>query len=158
MQKVGRDLIEYNGINSGSITNLINFNQINLDYNFQISGEKPNIDSINKVWVDSYIEDTKVIETPIGISLEGQKATGYKLLISGDINIRVEYISGGNDLSVHTVQGTFPICNYVTLPEDYSFSSITFPYVCIEDIYCEVLNERTIYNNITIILVADVCN
>lgn len=158
MQKVRRNLIEYNGINSSSLGDIKNFNQINLDYNFQVSNDKPNIGSINKVWIDTQIDHTQVIETPIGISIEGQRATGYKLLVSGDINIRIEYISDDIFSSVHTVQGKFPICNYITLPQNYSFSSIVFPYICIEDIYCEILNERTVYNNITIILVADVCN
>ncbi|MGL4803491.1 SPOCS domain-containing protein [Paraclostridium dentum] len=156
MSKVYKDFIEYNGINIDHRSTFKNFNQVNIDYNFRISDEKREIESINKVWVDAHIDYSEVIKTPIGKSLNGQISTGYKLLVSGDIDIKIEYYSAGSIEVMNIVQGNFPFSNYITLPRDFDIMSIVLPYVYIEDMFCEILNSRTIYNNASLILVADI--
>lgn len=156
MGKVYKDFIEYNGINLDLRTTLKNFNQINIDYNFRISDEKRDIESISKVWVDANIDYHEVINTPIGRSLNGQILTGYKLLVSGAIDIKIEYYSSGCVEVMNIVQGSFPFSSYITLPKDFDVMCIRLPYVYIEDIFCEVLNSRTIYNNVNMTLVADI--
>lgn len=155
MSKIYRDFIEYNGINIDLNTSFKNFNQLNIDYNLRVSEEKPDIQHISKVWVDGHIDYHEIIKTPRGKSLTGQISTGHKLLVSGEINIKIEYFSNGSIDAMHTVNGNFPFCNYITLPVDFNGNSIILPYVYIEDIFCEVLNNRTIYNNLSLILVAD---
>lgn len=156
MDKIYRNFVEYNGINIDTKTKFKNFNQINIDYNFKISDEKPDIQSISKVWIDANIDYHEVIKTPRGTSLNGQISTGHKLLVSGDVNLKIEYYSIGYIEVMHIVKGDFPFCNYITLPSDFNNSSMILPYVYIEDMFCEVLDKRTIYNNINLVLVCDI--
>ena len=155
MNKVHRDFIEYNGINTDSNTTLKNFNQLHVNYNLRISDEKTDIQTINKVWVNSHIDYQEVIKTPIGKSLHGHISTGYKLLVTGEIDVKIEYYSGGYVEVLHTAQGSFPFCNYITLPLNFDTSSMIQPSSYIEDMFSEVLNNRTIYNSISLILSAD---
>ena len=155
MSKVYKDFVEYNGINISTETKFKNFNQINIDYNFKISSDKPDIKNLSKVWVDAKIDYHEVIKTAKGKSLNGQVSTGYKLLVSGDICLKIEYYSEGHVEVLHTVKGNFPFCNYITLPSNFNNSSMILPYVYIEDIFCEILDNRTIYNNVNLILVCD---
>ncbi|MGL4914220.1 MAG: SPOCS domain-containing protein [Romboutsia sp.] len=155
MKKIYRDFIEYNGINIDTDCNLKNFNQLNIDYNLRISQDKPVIQNISKVWIEGSIDYHETIKTPVGKSLHGQISTGFKLLVSGEINIKIEYFSDSIVDAMHTVEGKFPFCNYITLPANFSSLSVILPYVYIEDVHCDILNPRTIYNNVSLILSVD---
>lgn len=155
MKKIYRDFIEYNGINLDVESSFKNFTQLNIDYNLRISEDKPKIQSISKVWVDGKVDYHEVIKTPVGKSLHGQISTGFKLLVSGEINIKIEYFSDSLVDAMHTTEGKFPFCNYITLPKDFSLLSVILPYVYIEDVHCDILNPKTIYNNFSLILSVD---
>lgn len=157
MSKVQRNLIEYNGISKCSYNNLPNFKQVNLDYIFCIPESKPNIEQIVKVWADGCVINTEVVKTPIGNSLEGQIVTGYKLLVCGDINLKVEYVACEASQSMHTAHTTFPFCGYIVLPQGVNPNSIIKASIAIEDILTEQMDLRCIYNNITMLLIADIC-
>lgn len=157
MGKVIRDLIEYNGISTCKYSNLKNFKQINVDYIFCIPEQKPDIEQIVRVWADGCVVNTHLVKTPIGTSLEGQNVTGYKLLISGDISLKVEYVACEPTQPVHTAHTKFPFCGYVVLPKDTNPNAVINAGVDIEDILSEQIDLRCIYNNITMMLIADVC-
>lgn len=157
MAKVMRDLIEYNGINKCPYKNLPNFKQVNTDYIFCIPDQKPDIEQIVRVWADACVVDTMLVKTPVGTSLEGQNITGYKLLISGDVTLKIEYVACEATQSVHTAHTKFPFCGYVVLPEDININAIINASVSIEDIFSEQMDLRCIYNNITMMLIADIC-
>lgn len=157
MGKISRNLIEYNGITQCKYKSVPYFKQTNEDYVFCIPNQKPDIEQIVKVWVDGCVLDTELVKTPVGTSLEGQNMTGYKLLVCGDINLRVEYVALEETQSVHTAHTTFPFCGYVVLPGDINPNSIIKASISIEDILSEQIDKRCIYNNITIMLIADIC-
>lgn len=157
MGKVERNLIEYNGIGTCKSNNIPNFRQMNLDYVFCIPSQKPDIEQVVKVWVTPCIISQKILKTPKGTSLEGQTVTGYKLLIDGDITIKVEYVALETEQSLHTAHTTIPFCGYVVLPKDFNTNAIVRASALVEDIYSEQLDLRCIYNNITMMLIADVC-
>ncbi|MGL6106064.1 DUF3794 domain-containing protein [Romboutsia sp.] len=157
MGKLIRNLIEYNGIESCSYGNLEHFTQMNTDYQFCIPSQKPDIEQIVRVWVKGDIEHYEVIKTPIGISFEGQESTGFKLLIAGSLDLKIEYVACGCAQSIHTAHTKFPFCGHVVLPKNFNTSSILFPNISIEDIFSEKIDPRCIYNNVTLLLIADIC-
>lgn len=152
-----RNLIEYYGIDNCSIDHINYFKQINVDFTFCVPIQKPNIEQLVKVWATPCVVQQKVIQTPKGISLEGQKITGYKCMISGDINYKVEYVALEPTQPLHTAHTTIPFCGYIVLPETFNPNSILTISIAVEDIYSELVDERCIYNNVTMMLIADLC-
>lgn len=157
MKSIQRELISYNGISSCDYNDIPNFKQFNTDYVFCIPDVKPDIEQITKVWVDACVVDSEVIKTPVGTSLEGQNITGYKLLVCGDMNLKIEYVACEATQSVHTAHTTFPFCGYVVLPKDVNPNAIITATVEIEDIFSEQKDLRCVYNNITMMIIADIC-
>lgn len=157
MGKVNQDLIEYNGISSCIYGDISYFKQFSVEHVFCIPKEKPNIEQIIKVWGEACILDKEIINTPVGTSVEGQSITGYKLLVCGDISLKIEYVACEPTQSVHTAHSKFPFCGYIVLPKDTNLNAIIKATVSIEDIFSEQMDLRCIYNNITMIIVADIC-
>ena len=152
-----RDLIEYHGIETCGHENASIFKQFNTENTFKLPTEKPDIEQIVKVRGEAKIKDYKIVKTPIGKSLEGQNVTGYKLLVCGTLKIQYEYVANEVTQSVHSAINTFPFCEYVVLPGDFYPQSMMFTTVCIEDMYSQQIGTREIYNNITAMIVVEVC-
>lgn len=157
MAKIYRDLIEYNNINEHCIKNVENFKQTNLDYVFCIPTQKPDIEQIVKVWAKPCVKCQKLIKTPVGTSLEGQRVTGYKYLIEGYITLKVEYVALEEEQSLHTAHVDIPFCSYVVMPDGFNKNSLITPSIIIEDINSMQMDSRCIYNNITFMAVVDLC-
>lgn len=151
-----RNLIQYDGI---EVCNHITeaFKQTNVDKIFYLPIIKPDIEQIFKVWAKAYICKHKLIKTPVAISLEGQKLTGYKLLIMGDIDAKYEYVALDKAQSLHTAYGRIPFYSYIVMPEVFNPKAIVHPTILIEDIHSELINTRCIYINFTIMLNVDIC-
>lgn len=152
-----RELVEYHGINKCEYGKLPYFKQINKDFTFCIPVQKPNIEQMVKVWVKPNIVEQKIVITPVGTSLEGQRITGYKVMVMGDIVYKVEYVALEECQSLHTAHITIPFCGYIVLPEEFNPNSIVVTSVGVEDIHSELVDTRCIYNNITMMLIADLC-
>ncbi len=157
MGKKIRDLIEYNNINEYCVKNLENFKQTNVDYVFCIPNQKPDIEQIVKVWANPFIECEKLVKTPVGTSLEGQRITGYKYLIEGYITLKVEYVALETEQSLHTAHTDIPFCSYVVMPEGFNKNALITPNILIEDINSLQMDCRCIYNNITFMTIVDLC-
>ena len=157
MAKIFRDLIEYNNINEICMKEVENFRQSSIDCNFYIPVQKPDIEEIVKVWTEPCIKNEKIVRTPVGVSLEGQRVTGYKYLIEGSIFLKVEYVGLVKEQTLHTAHTEIPFCSYVVLPEGFNPSALVTANVIIEDINSVKLNERGIYNTITFMTIADIC-
>ena len=156
MAKVTRDLIDYHGIDKCTFSSNF-FKQLNLDFIFCVPDQKPDIEQIVKVWVKPCIVHQEIIKTPKGTSLEGQNITGKKLMINGDIELKVEYVACTATQNVHTAHTKFPFCSYVVLPNDFNPNTLVSASVLIEDVLSEQMDLRCIYNNITLMMVADIC-
>lgn len=152
-----RNLIEYNGLSVCKYENLPHFNQVIKDFTFCVPTQKPDIEQIVKVWVTPCIVEQKIVKTPKGTSLEGQNVTGYKLMVMGDIQYKVEYVALEATQGLHTAHVTVPFCGYIVLPEKFNPNTIITASVVVEDIHSEQLDTRCIYNNVTMMLVADLC-
>ena len=156
MTKIVRDLIEYY-FDEGSYIKAPNFKQLNVDFMFLIPYDKPDIKNVLKVWSEPCIYYKKVIKTPEGISLEGQNLTGSGVLIEGNLNVKIEYLSSKENISTHTIDNYFPFSAYIVLPELFNFNSIVTTSILIEDVDITLLSEKQIYCNITLMAIADIC-
>ncbi|MEG0857416.1 MAG: hypothetical protein RSG52_13155 [Terrisporobacter sp.] len=155
MEKIVRDLIEYNGISIYTYS-VKNFKQFNIEQIDNISNKRADMDQILKVWVDTKVIDTEVIKTPIGSSTEGQIATGKKLIVCGDIDIKIEYVSCDDGQNIYVENFTIPFGTYVVLPQKFNEHGIISATIMVEDISSTIINPRCIYNNITLIAIADI--
>lgn len=154
MASVVRGLIEYNGIDDCMTNNIKNFKEVNFESTFCVPCQKPNIEQIVKVYGKTEILRYEIVKTPIGVSLEGQKVTGYKLLVCGDIKYKIQYVADEATQSVHTFHQCMPFCGYIVLPEKFNKDSYINPVSLIEDISVEQIDERCVYANITLLLIA----
>ncbi len=157
MSSIVRNLIEYHGISTCNYEDMPYFKQMNVDYTFCVPTQKPDIEQIVRVWATPSITEKKIVETPKGISLEGQQVTGAKLMVTGDIEYKVQYVANEATQSLHTAHTTYPFCGYIVLPENYRSNTMIEASVSIEDIYSDQMDLRCIYNNITMMIIADIC-
>lgn len=145
--------IEYKGVNRYISNNVENFTQFNVSYVFKIGNGKKNISSINKAQIKTNIIYWDMVDIPRGISLEGQCLTGKKVILCGDLNLKIEYLSNQNIEVMHIKT---PISVSVSIDyEDYDFVGI-YPSFSVEDIYCRKENDKEIYVNATLVGVVDV--
>lgn len=157
MSSVTRDLIEYSGINDGLPLSPNNFKQINIEDEFTMPIQKPDIEQIVKVDSSAIIKNTRIIKTPKGISLEGLRLTGHKLLIEGLITYKVQYVANIAEQSTHTSNFTTPFIAFIVLSEDFSTTSQLTASAFIEDVYVNTIDLRCIYVNTTLLLTAEEC-
>lgn len=156
MASVDRGLIEYRGIDTCIKGNLKNFKQVNYESTFCVPCQKPDIEQIVRVDAKTSILKYEIIKTPVGISLEGQEVTGFKLLVCGDINYKIQYVANEPTQSVHTFHKTVPFCGYIVLPKNFNTGSYINPSALIEDVSVQQIDDRCVYSNITMLLIADV--
>lgn len=156
MTSIIRELIEYKGIDDCIRCNINNFKQINYESIFLVPCQKPDIEQIIEVDAKADILEYEVIKTPTGVSLEGQQATGYKLIVNGDINYKIQYIARQKSQTVHTFHNKTPFCGYIVLSEKFNKASYVNPYAMVEDIMIDKMDERCVYSNINLLLVVDV--
>lgn len=141
------NMIEYQGISDIFPDNPTTFTQITVCSDLCIPGFKPDIQRVTKVSTSVYINDYKVIKTPIATSLEGQNLTGTKLIVHGTIKYVVVYIADDCTQSLYSAAFIEPFCTFVVLP-NYFLSSTPIditPYI--EDVsvdnFCPDLLENS---------------
>lgn len=151
MSSIFKNLVEYRGIDSSVKEEFKNFRQCNYEWTFEVPYQKPDIQEITIVESSVSIIKESIVKTVVGKSLEGQIATGYKLLISGDIHYKIQYSSVK---SVQLLTEVIPFSGFVTIEKNFISTSSVKPYVVIEDVSLNKLTPRCIYSNITLLLVA----
>lgn len=152
-----RNLIEYHGISGCCYAEVEYFKQMNTDFTMVIPTQKPDIEQIVRVWVKPQIIKQEVIETPRGVSHEGQILTGHKLMVLGMTEYKVEYVALDLTQTVHTAHIQVPFCGYVVLPEHACLEGSIRASVVAEDMYSKQIDRRSIYNNMTMLIIVDLC-
>lgn len=130
-----------------------------------ISSDKPDIDEIIDIFVHPEIISTKLLETKDGLSNEGQKLTGYKLLVQVKLNEKITYISNDNTQNICVVYYEVLKSIFIILPKSENGKSISDMYKfsrivvspTIEDCNARKLNCRTLDANTLILLQAKIC-
>ncbi|HSQ87536.1 DUF3794 domain-containing protein [Romboutsia sp.] len=166
MASIVKNLIEYVGIadycdmpaNIGTCAEPGTFKQLTIQENLKIPAAKPDIEQIVKVMAEVSITSTKIIETPgknyhNGVSsLEGQNLTGWKLIVEGFINQKIEYVADEPTQSVHAAHFKIPFSTFIVLPYGFTKDNVVTVLPYIEDIYAKQMDKRNIFKNITMLL------
>jgi hypothetical protein len=158
VSSVIRDLIEYEGIDNIDISKNNNaFKQISIDEISLVPSYKPDMIQITRVSIETNIIDSYLIKTPVGKSVEGVRLTGYKLFISGNIKVKIQYLT---DQKCQLINNFFYETAYsggVVLPSGTREKSYIAPSILVEDIYIKENGPRSIYSSISLVLTGSVC-
>lgn len=165
MANIVRNFVEGIGIADDFPAHPHFFTQIAIPEVVMLPEQKPNIEQLISVMVDIDVVSTRIIDTPIGTSNEGQILTGKKMSIEIIIKQKIKYVADEPTQSVHAahfdkkmasifiiVPPTFEINGVIyTLEQLWEAGRITVtPYI--EDIFGEQRDKRTIFKNITVLL------
>lgn len=162
MKNFVRNLIEYQGIDAYEdevcpIKETTSFKQTTIDVNLCVPKEKPDIEQVVKVSIKKKVVKYKVVKTPVGISEEGQEITGNKLLVMGDIILKIFYVADEPEQSMHSFHVVIPFCEYIVLPSKFKGFSVVSPEIYVEDVYVREQDCRCLFGNVTLLTVADLC-
>ncbi len=111
-----------------------------------------NIDEIISISLDHKIVSTKIINTDIRVSNEGQRLTGKKFLIELNIIFRIKYTSSNIKKYIYVLNYKTPKVIYIVLPTEVNNESINTIIrknkfkidFFVEDIYAQI-RENNIY-------------
>ncbi|HEX9061476.1 MAG TPA: DUF3794 domain-containing protein [Clostridia bacterium] len=145
-------LIEVSGLADAFPVNPVNFKQLSVQETLTIPKVKPDVEQIVSVTAEVKIKCKNVINTPEGTSIEGQILTGKKLVVEGVISQKVEYVAAEPTQPVHAVHFDIPFSSYIVLPSTFQPCTPVEVTGYIEDIFVQLLNKRTIFKNVAILL------
>ncbi|EJO5349533.1 DUF11 domain-containing protein, partial [Clostridium botulinum] len=153
---LGDNIIQVTVESNSSIIDIgpTSFKQLSREEYFKIPCEKPDAEEILNTLVDVEVTDTNVIKTPMITSLEGQNLTGFKLIVEGVLNQKVEYIACDQQQSVHAAHFRVPFSTFIILPENYVEGTNVEVEATVEDIYSKLVDKRTIFKSITFMILA----
>lgn len=138
------------------ITTNTNWTEISVPEILTIPCVKPNIESIDKIYINSKITTTKVIKTPTATeNPEGLILTGYKLLVEGLLCQTLVYTADECEQSVHSAHFNMPFSTYIVLPSGTSLDAEFKVTVCIEYVFAKIITPKTIFKNVTLYLQAE---
>jgi hypothetical protein len=152
MATIVKGLIEYDGLTDCLPKYPLAFKEFTTEEEFEIPEAKPDIEQIVKVSARVNIIDTSVIKTPISMSLEGQKLSGWKLVVEGEILQKIEYVADEPTQKVHAVHNNKPFSSFIVLSPSYKAEDSVNVVPYIEDIFLMQRGKRKIYKSLTILL------
>jgi hypothetical protein len=132
-----------------------NWTEISIPEVLTIPCQKPNVESVEKVFVKVNIISKRVIATPAATdpNSEGTNLTGFKLIVEGIIKQNIVYTADVPEQSVHSAHFDIPFSAFIVLPAaDTTLEEKFCVDVCVEDVYVKVFNERDIFKNVTLFL------
>ena len=158
MSAIIKDLIEYEGIDNINISRNNNaFKQIIIDEVSSIPSDKPDIMQITKVSIESNIIDSYLVQTPIGKSIEGSNLTGLKLFISGNLKMKIQYLTREQRSLINSFFYKTAYSGSIVLPQGTKEKAYIAPGILIEDVFIKENGQKEIYTSISLILTANVC-
>jgi len=133
--------------------------------NFQIENKitipccMPDIDSIDEIIKEIYIQQKYITKTPVGKSTEGILLNGCKLMIGWRLVQNILY-TAVNTKSVHAVKSASQYMNYLILPLPALYLPISVIQqmsvkVLIDDIHHTIIDGREIKENLAVTLSID---
>lgn len=130
--------------------------QISVPELFRLPCDKPDIGTIDKVFVEVKIISTRIINTPIGPcptkeNIEGTRLTGKKLVLEGVLMQEVVYTAARPDQPVFTVHFDAQFSAFIVLASNAALKDFCVE-ACIEDVFAIPFNPREIFKNVTLFL------
>lgn len=130
------------------------FKQLTLDKYCLIPIQKPDIEEVDDVTVHIEIDDSYVIDTFKAISNEGQRLSGYKLIIHGHIQISIEYTAQLPNQPIHSAHFELPFSTFLILPSDYRKGARVEVGSQLENVDIDIINNRGAVVNMVFLIVA----
>ena len=131
--------------------------QVILSEKSKITSNKLSIKSITKVYLNIKIISTKIIKTHFfdSSNVEGLKINGKLLLVLGEIYENIIYISDTRYNSVHSLDFKIPFSTCIVIDKNTDLNNDSFCiYPCIENVFINMLDERTLNRSINLFLFA----
>ncbi|WP_297519927.1 DUF11 domain-containing protein [uncultured Clostridium sp.] len=148
----GKKDFEYTQVINAIKSRISSFKQVSLESKLELPKCKPDIESVNEVRGEAIIKGCHIIETGKGISQEGQKITGYKLIVSGFINIILNYTANEEEQGVHAANYKIYFTEFVVLSENFVAGSKVAVNGLVEDVYYNLCEDRSVFVNATVLL------
>ena len=134
------------------------FTQLAVSDTLLVPDVKPAIEQLVTVFVEVTIDSVRIIQTPIGVSLEGQILLGAKAIVEGTVDQKMMYVAATPDQPVHAFEGSLPFSTYIVVPPtvagvpiaDLLASTTVTPFV--EDVYVDLTTPRSVFKNIVLFL------
>ena len=130
-----------------------------------IPPQKPDIERILDILVWPEVVNIKFIDTPVGMSNEGQYLSGNKLVVEINLKEKVTYVACEPTQSVHAAHYETLKSMFVILPSEIDGKSMcdlvradriqVTPYI--EASKFRMLNERTIHKCVMVFLDVKIC-
>ena len=122
----------------------------------------PDIESIERVYVNPVVEQVRFVKTPVPEveEEEGFTITGNKVIVDGSLCQTIVYTAADCEQSLHSINFKYPFCVSVMLEPTTEVNDPALEDYCakvlIEDLYAKALNPRTICKCVTIFVVPEV--
>lgn len=149
--------IQYEGLSRYIPDNVKSFSSLNVDDTFNLQEFFSSIEDIIKVDIKSKIINNRVVKTPKGKSMDGKILTGWKLLSECCFDLRIDYTIQQLGSSICTTKHRIPFTCGVFLDEHFTLNSRYIPSIFVEDVYCELINDKSILFNINFIFTSEIC-
>ncbi|PKM90807.1 MAG: hypothetical protein CVU87_01165 [Firmicutes bacterium HGW-Firmicutes-12] len=130
------------------------FKQFIVQKNLVLPADKPNIEQIIQVDSRVIITSKRFIQTPIATSLEEQRLTGWKLVVEGQIKLKVKYVADIATQNVHGAHFNVPFSIFIVLPPDFEEETLVDVESYVEAIYAQPLGKRKIFYNASMLLLS----
>lgn len=101
------------------------------------------------------IDSTRVIKTPEGISRDGLLLSGKCLVIEGGVVQNIEYLAAEQCYKVYAEHFIIPFNSHIILPKEFKTGTPLTTSGYLEEIFTEIQDSRTIYENISILFAAE---
>ncbi|GFP74492.1 SPOCS domain-containing protein [Clostridium fungisolvens] len=158
MQSQGSFMIEVGGLSNSYPLYSNTFKQFQIQEFLSIPAEKPDIEDIIKINAYAEVISTNIIKTPCSVSPEGQRLTGWNMIVKGKITQNIEYISNSPLHSIHSAEFTAFFSNYIILDECITPDTPIQVNCYIEDLYVNQIDNRRFFKNVMLLLDAVLLN
>jgi hypothetical protein len=152
-----KGLVEITGLADQFPVNPTVFKQLSVQETLCIPKVKPDCEQLVSVTAEIVITNTSVVKTPgsaasPAVSNEGQTLTGHKLIVEGLLCQKIEYVADEPTQSVHAAHFNVPFSSFIVLPANFVLGTPVTVTGYIEDIFIELLDKRTVFKNVTVLL------
>lgn len=141
-------------VSSIDISNLM-WTQISIPEVLTLPVQKPNIESIEKVFENVRIISKRIINTPNSDGVEnaeGTMVTGKKLIVEGLLQQKIIYTADEPTQPVHSAEFCFPFSAFIIVDSEAEDPNEFCIDVCVEDVFVKNTDSRTIFKNVTLLL------
>lgn len=128
--------------------------QTSIQESLFIPSVKPDIEELDSLSISVNVIRTRLVNTPVGESLEGQILTGKKLIIEGELCQAVTYTGDVPEQSLHTAHFTVPFSAYIVVDGSFTEKVHFQINALIEDVCISQISSREIYKCVTLFLQA----